>query len=114
MKKLFVAATLFFAGFSAHADPMLLLQCTMVGAPIETAAVYSYAGRMILITRPIDGDGVSRVLREEEWEKRSLYLARSAALTGVLYREGNIWRYTFKDSDGWRTMGEASCSEASY
>ncbi|MGE0632292.1 MAG: hypothetical protein AB7O96_07790 [Pseudobdellovibrionaceae bacterium] len=111
MKTILVLLVTLLLPLTTFAAPVTLLDCHLNSWHVEWASISYYNGNLFLLTKPADGDFTSQIIDEKQWEYRIIAIANTPDLKGILYKKEGQWFFAFKDSSGWSSSGNASCSE---
>ena len=107
MKYLFL-----FLPLLANAEsPVKILECGFEFMPMQSIQVYKFDHKLRIFETKPDSPVTSRILPEEQWNKKQIDLLVDADTTGLLYKEGRGWNFIFKTRGGATISSGADCNE---
>lgn len=98
-----------FLSLSAHAEGVVLLDCTTMVGPDQQVTVYQKGTQLLLVESSPSGRQYQRWLDTTEWNSQKLRLREELGATTTLSKTSDGWLIQTV-ADGFREIGYAQCN----
>lgn len=97
-----------FLSLSAHAEGLVLLNCTTMVGPDQQVTVYQKGTQLLLVESSPSGREYKRWLDSQEWSSQKLKLREELGATTTLSKTRDGWMIQ-SVADGFQEVGYAQC-----